>query len=96
MRRLWLGIGGLALVAAILFGAISASAAPTHTQATARHTCTAQRTVAQEKAFLRAHGASSMADHLTSVTFACPGDANVSGPHFVGHLDRVIAAPAQP
>jgi hypothetical protein len=98
MRRIWFGIGGfavLAILAAIMFGVSSAHAAPTQTQATASHSCKSQRTVAQEKAFLQAHGASSMADHLTSVTFACPGDASASEPNW-GQRNRVIAAPAKP
>ncbi len=99
MRRIWLGVGGiaiLAILAVIMFGVSAANAAPAHNQAITNHTCKPQRTIPQEKAFLQAHGASDMSDHLKSVTFACPGDASVSGPHFVGHLDRVVAAPAQP
>ena len=90
MRRIWLGVGGvvvLAVLVAIFVGIVSAHAA----SAQAHATCP-PRTVAQEQTYLQTHQAGEMATHLNSVTFSC--QVHGSGPNWGGPV-RSLPAPSR-
>lgn len=90
MRRIWLSVGGVAVLVVLVAGIVGI--VPAHATPANAHTNCPPRTVAQEKAFLQTHQAGEMATHLKSVTFSC--QVHGSGPNWGGPV-RSLSTPSR-